>query len=548
MSQTDSNPKNQITINQTTQDFNLNQTESKVESNSQPTTNQNTNITSKVKSRFKLGFVSNIFNNWKKTPAYSPFLFLGILFVQVITFQNFLQTHFSPDCFMVLYRPFNHSQSSGQGRFLWSALTYFTDKYNFNFTTNQIYFTALAILVNAIAIYYLAHLFLKDRLKNPTNLILATLAGVMVVSNVLVVDIFQFAFMQPAYSLSLIATLVAIHFGVKQKFVLSFLFLVFSLAFYQAWVAIFLPVVLAVNGFGKKNVLKGGIAFTSAWAVDLIYIKLIHPLIFAWVERRALGGDILENAKSIWESFYYTWVESYKILPFYIIFIFGLLTLLGIYQTTKKLDNGYKVVEQILSLFVVVNITAFLPHLASSDPWLSPRSVVGLYAFYGLMVVVLLRFEGFQNNIEQMQKNFFTKLTLISFLILVSLNLVAISRLGADHIYSNRVDRDYVQSYIREMEKYEKLSGKKIVRIVYKLDSAPIWCPPGITCVRDLNVRGLTRPWAVPAIFRYYGKDTEFKPMTDEQANTKFSKQNFSLWEADDYLRFEEDTAFLLIP
>ena len=140
------------------------------------------------------------------------------------------------------------------------------------------------------------------------------------------------------------------------------------------------------------------------------------------------------------------------------------------------------------------------------------------------------------------------KLSIVTFLIFLIINIRQIEEISVDVIASNKIDEEISYLIQDEIQKYEMQNNTKIKNISLVNDINPHWGYNAIEYVCfDTNLRSYVVNWGGVDCINYYNK-TEYKSveMNENIYETHFSGKNWDFLDLDEQMVFQGDTLYMV--
>ncbi|WP_028595315.1 glucosyltransferase domain-containing protein [Paenibacillus assamensis] len=471
------------------------------------------------------------------------YIVFGVFLFSIIIYGLFMVPHFSHDSYFIHGNLYEHIiQSSTLGRPLMSILTFIFMKLNYDLISNQVVLTAVSTFIHALAVYIL-YRTCKDITQNKLLLLVGCY---FVVFNLYAVEMYYFSFMLPFTSIAVILLVLAARLCADlsiQNFIVSVLLVSSSLLLYQGWGALYIPLsflLLFLSTQGKItrqslfSTFKIVMVYLLASIINLIYMKIIHPLIYERVSARTGESvNIIANIKTIGDSIDDMFVTSFNILPkhLYLLILVSLVIILIILNVRKTIS-----LLVYFGVIISLIVMSLIPHVITSTVWIVPRSIMGLGALPGMLIIMLcISRVDLKFKLERI-----LKLLAVFFIILYSVN---INKLASDTLKTNAIDREIalvIHSYI---EKYEKETSQVVTKIAVRNDNNPTWCYEGIKCYGDYNTRSLVT-FAAPKLINYYTQGNYLLVDYDESMDSGEEKKDWNVF-SEEQIKIVGDTAFV---
>lgn len=484
--------------------------------------------------------------------------FILILSFEICLYQLFFTKHYSSDCLFAFYNQKEIIQNySLSGRPVSALFVLLLDFFEINLVRHQVCFTVISILMLSLSIFILTKTALSLK-KEDSHFYTAffTLSSVLIFNNIFSVEHFIFTINAPFHSLSMLLIALTIKIIVKDLSFVRFFLCLFTIScinlIYQGYGGLLIPLGAVFLMYINKDSLKRFFyslfllctAYFFSLLLSVFYIKYLHPIFYGWISYRnpvILFSKIIENIKVLINQQYVIWVTHLNMLPKYF-FILSIALIIILFFLSRK-EAAFKFNSSFIMLAVILLsavLLSFLPHLLSRDLWIVPRTIVGISAVPGIILLTILLID--QNN-EVAKKIFVGGSILVYVIVLFSYTV----RIESDHIRTNKMDDEYAKLIINEIASKEKKSDIVVSKIGFKFDKYPSWCYKGVICYGNLNISARAESWSFPALLRMNsGRNFEVVKMDSAVFEHFFKDKNWDSFSSEQVI-VKNDTAYIAI-
>lgn len=335
--------------------------------------------------------------------------------------------------------------------------------------------------------------------------------------------------------------------------VLSALFLILGLGFYQASLALYIVVGLAgvyisCDGeLSKKSILKSALVIGiggGASIVNLLSIRFFQyiGLVGTTVRTEVLSPEILLKnilfiGKLVVEMLIYTCGLYPKGL---LITATALLAILVFMSIIRKHQKRWNRGIYVTGIWVVCLLSAFLPHLFTTSVWPAQRTVVGFWGSFSILLIAA--------TILAERDGWMIRSALGIGIIILAVNIIFIQKIEMDLVISNRIDQEIAREIGQKIREYETETGNAVDTIAAGYDSNVTyrygvtqydWC--------DTNVSGLVKEWSDVNTINYYNGTHYVRGQMDEQIYSDYIRdKNWDYFNPDQQLIFRENVLYMI--
>lgn len=433
----------------------------------------------------------------------------------------------------------------GSGRFVTAFATLMIRILNLGEYAIYLLSFILSILSLTFSLYEMEQIIHKDIKSDKISIILSTL----IILNVFIIELFMFI-EKGILILSILLSVLALKYFIKyletkrKKNIALVLVLMFlANGCYQGTVGIFIALVtvyILKNSKNFKEFFINNVIAVICYAIPA-FIDLVIGKIFAG-SRISGNIDLLQTIEKITNGTK-NMVFTYNLIPKYMYFTLVVLTVVTlIYKIITKKDTIKEKVLNILGMgyiSIVVIMAAVLPQAIQNTEaiWMVARSTYTFASLIGILLLYL--FINFNMNNDR-TFNLQNIIIIISLLFLVT-EYYNFTKIEISRYKLNNIDKEVTLQIIKEINKYEKETGKAISKIAIYQDKEMRYTYNDIFVTGDMNVKAYSSDWATKSILQYYlHRELENAPKNDE-LELKFKQHNWDEFN-NEQLIFKDDT------
>lgn len=476
---------------------------------------------------------------------------LGVnILMYLLMYGLFLKQHFSVDSYFVVF-DMAAEQQIKQCRYLNYFIIKIFESLGVNTVKSQSLFTFIFILSLAgITVKLTELVYTRCKYRKLMEWIRTNIIVMLSFVNVFILEWFLYPEISLFYALSLIFCVLAIHVMLQGQrginLVLAFVFICCSLNCYQAAMPIFviycLFIIMIENDFKlSKN--------SFIYSMKCVFVAGMSSGMTLFLQKLAIvlkvteGGDrdasftvetLLINLVNIINLQKDIWSTTYGFLPRYLLLCFAIIfvTLLLVYWIRKH--EIQKMIYSFLCLSMCY-VIVFVPHLVTETQWFAQRTIVGLFSFVSVLILLVVYLYNETDII------YLCEMVAIG---IVLINAIVIQWIGEEQFSTNKLDEEYAYLIENEIVKYENESGIKVKNIATTCDSIRSYGYKGIRyTIYDTNIRAYTTEWADVNMINYYNNKMYMKvDMELDIYEKNFKGKNWDYFEPTTQFIFVGDT------
>lgn len=433
------------------------------------------------------------------------------------------------------------------GRYIISLCDYILFKLGIRVTDNQSITTFLALVMFALAMICIQHIFKQWIPEKPIHRAGYYIGTNLVFLNVLFSELLMFGECCFYFGLGYLMAAAAVYLFTKRKYVGMVIALAFAVCTYQ-YTMIFAAVLIAFylclsyeGELSPKAVwheIIGVMACISMGVCNLLSIKLLERsgLIQEFGKHEGFG-DIKVKLQLAIDSFIGLNESSADILPglwFPLLFTLMLMVLI-VYSCIKEHKPG-----RILYIVMVLlggNLILYVIPLVQEEFSFPSRMSFCFYLVQGMLAVTAYAF----CNIRV--KDLLTG----GCICYLAIQLLFSNFVVTNHFVSNTLDEVHINMFYQEILKYEDETGNRVSKIAYRNDAcAPHYYEEVEYTSYEINERVLSQ--ATNSLIKVItGRDFENLEMTEEEFRKYFEEYEDKDWEyldLSEQLVIDGDTAY----
>lgn len=486
------------------------------------------------------------------------YIFLCYLILAFCIYGPLCNKHFSNDSYMLYF-------TKARGSFIWNGriipylFSLIYNKLNLNIIDIQFLTTFISIICVA-SLSFLLFLIFYSKLKNRNVLtsVILFLSCLFITVNFIILEWFLYPEVTMFYIVGMILAVLSAKICAEaktnvKKYILGMILALSSMYMYQININIYIIVVsilIGMNNEFKINrksikelslaIILGVITAIMSLATNSL-IKVLYPN----VDFRESGfsiNSLIDNIIYIVKAQKLIFVDGINLMRSSWMLYFLVVMVGGIFYIlikNRRESIFFIAVVLIINFVVIYNPNYFL----STDLWLSPRVLVALPYFLGMLPIIVLYINNDENKLK------YNIITLIMIIMLTVPNIITTQNVITDHFVSNKLDREYALLINNEIKKYEKESNIQIKNIAPIMDTAPTY---KYSCINnanfDTNARGYVLEWADVTMINYYcGENYNRADMKDEIFKKYFKDKNWDYFNPKEQFIFDGDTLYWCI-
>lgn len=481
-------------------------------------------------------------------------VFIGIIVFNTILLVNFLKMHYAEDTYCVIshgYRDIARNAFLFSGRPITAMFFYLADFLNLNIEVLVFIMSVISIIFISMTIVTL-YKTLTD-LSNKNNSIIVSIIIVLMAYittiNFTTLDLLVFVESGSLCIGLFFSVLAACQWkeDSKYKFIKIFIFSCLSVMCHQALLNIYVPLGLMIIAYKYRNNIKK--AFINAFFVLLFYgIALIVSIITTNIINSILNIESRETIIPSLQFIFETYdkylklmvLETLKIGPkYWYIILIMIITLIYFYYNIRFKEQKINLFYYFAILFSAI-LLPILPLIIQekNSQYLEPRMMLSFGASIGIMLIyTFLCINDYGKNSK--------KIIIILSCLLFLLNGQYIVKASSEMFATNLLDRNFANSIIYNIQRYEKNTNIKIKNIGIKYDTNPKPYYDGSEIYRCLNIKSLAVDWDFCELLETYsGNKYQLIDMPDEIYDKYFYGKDWTCFN-EEQLVFIDDTLYI---
>lgn len=515
--------------------------------------------------------IQDIYSTHKRT---IHLLALNLIVTFIVLSLLLLRIHFATDSYYHAFDTADNYDAGEVSMFLSRAI--YTNAFlrgmqlmlGANIVLDQRFFYLIMIVATAISITMITRVFSTQQKQVSRMRLLAINAACLVAF----VNPFMMEFMLFAECALFIAVgnlLIAISVWLINKtgwraFVLTLVFLIFSLGVYQAYLGVYFALASSLLWLKHKNSTKtrfffrGWVRIFAAGAlasvVQVIYMKLYSTfspadaLPYGTVSLSVEG--LINNALTLIEKqpYYYVWALGRTLAPLFCIMLLVAIIFLVISLRNLPIQQWATLAFALITSYCSV----FAIHMIATTLWAPFRSVFGFWTVivsFLLLPTLLITSDTFKDkHTENSSARTWNSAVaiLMSVCFFTSSSVVAWD-VAVDNYKTNTADSIVAQEMNEKISRYEERTGKHVTQIAMYRDTNPTYIHPEIRYAPyESSGSALAVTWALPNLLNIISnRGLTISGSPDLQIyNEFFSGKNWDAVNLDEQLVFSGDTAY----
>lgn len=484
---------------------------------------------------------------------------LAIVF---LTCNLMLNVHFSPDTYDIWTTTDNNVDVHlRDGRFITAAIYQILADISINVAKTQAVFTLIFMigiaLLTTILVNRAERYFTK---KDIVRLGIVDISFLLLFHNGFIAEWYLFPEVMLMYtfsvigivvsSLSFVRTCESSNIQSKVKFgIISFGALLIALGTYQVSIGIYIALILIFiflnsNISITKKLQNAAFGLTFGAVQCFLNVGIVKMLTYLHImEPTPRGANlqinvILENMQKILGQ-QGEIISGHHIFPPITFAFYGLLLLVILISNCKGKQN-----LQALSLALlfagIIYAGSYIPHIVTSDFWLSQRTLVPIFGVFSFLAIVCTI-----NSNKQMV----TGLLAIAMSSFMLCNSVLMENVFSDHLAMDDFDISYAKAIHTYISEYSEKHDLNVRYLAIGRDSNPTWSYDGIRFVSyDINVKNILRSWSnIGLINTANGTDYQACDIDPLIWNKYFEGKDWNHFCPEEQIRVLNDTAYVAI-
>ncbi|MDD3428989.1 MAG: glucosyltransferase domain-containing protein [Oscillospiraceae bacterium] len=475
--------------------------------------------------------------------------------VLFLCYAMLIMKHYSIDSYAEYWRT-GYGQFFAQGRFVTGIFMQLLGAMGLNAVTLQPLFTMFFIAAAglcAASIWLILRYYMAEKADSLWVKIGLWTAVFIMFVNVSLLEWLLFPELAFPFALALISsTGAALLMGVKSNVksaAAAILLLTVAFGCYQICIEQYLILALLVV------VVRHKLYFSKSLAVEMLWIigtgglaaginVVIQKFSQSGLDTRSVSlslETLLKNAQKVLKYQKQIWVDGYGLMQRGT--VIGILCIVLAALLFFVIKGKLPVAKQVtvLVLLVAGYGAIWVPHMVTSDAWILPRTVVGVYWFIA-MVLVLALYSG--------TYKFFEKILVI---LSVGFGLICafnVQNTAASHIATNKLDAELARAAVLYIQEYETENSTQITKLAFCDDA--ILKPKYSSVVYqsyDINIPALNVTWGRTPLFNYVlGEERYTSAEMDATVYAQyFEGKNWNYFNPSEQIVFVGDTAYIAI-
>lgn len=188
----------------------------------------------------------------------------------------------------------------------------------------------------------------------------------------------------------------------------------------------------------------------------------------------------------------------------------------------------------------IIYAGSYIPHIVTSDFWLSQRTLVPIFGVFSFLAIVCTI-----NSNKQMV----TGLLAIAMSSFMLCNSVLMENVFSDHLAMDDFDISYAKAIHTYISEYSEKHDLNVRYLAIGRDSNPTWSYDGIRFVSyDINVKNILRSWSnIGLINTANGTDYQACDINPLIWNKYFEGKDWNHFCPEEQIRVLNDTAYVAI-
>ena len=326
---------------------------------------------------------------------------------------------------------------------------------------------------------------------------------------------------------------------------LSLIFLILSIGFYQTYISWFLimsSTILMCKSSDIKNYLKNiGIMLLVAAIASAFNIFITKVFVYAQMAEELSRSAqlsirvIIDNIQTILESQVTILGWGSGLLPKWSLLLVIIFAIVGYIFCCRK--EKLKILIYLITIFLQY-VCAYAPHLISKEVWMSPRTITPVFIFVAGLYILLI------DKIKKNKLNYsIVGVVLLGFF---AIDFWSVQGMIQNHIATNKIDQNYAYDIYSEIKKYEAETGNTVNNIASVNDINISYGKRYIDYVTyDINISAFATGWSDSVLINFVsGRNFNKIAMDDEVYKKHFEGKDWDYYCPEEQLFFEGDTLF----
>lgn len=485
---------------------------------------------------------------------YNICVFIGMFVFSLIICTNFLRIHFASDTYC-LYSVGYHNyilHFLQSARFFSALELWISQILDISFLSNLKIMSFIGIILITVA-WFILYKFILKLLNKEKSIYWNILIGIItftILFNFSSCEMFMFA-ESGIMCLSILFSVIGaciFNSNMKNRYIISFIFVFFSSIAYQATISLFVLIALVMEAYKNKGNIKKiikeailiGIFYGVALTLNLILVKIIEH-----IQGVGMRSTTIPTTKSIIETIkkYGTFMacDTFRLFPEYLYLgMISIITIWFIFNICKN-KNLFSFLEFIV-LILLAFIMPLLPVIVTPQEkqYLEPRMTFS----YASLVGVLILYIALNFNINDFSINRKIAMSLAVFALII--NAMNFIRTSTENIVSGYLDRNVAKSILEEIYQYQDKNNIKIENIGIAYDQNASTYYDGQPSLESSNVRSMVIDWSAIQVIEFYSGEKYNKVNTPQEVKQEFLKYNWNFYNSKQLI-FDGNTVYICL-
>lgn len=452
----------------------------------------------------------------KKINKRNIITFITILIITCIIYAPLLMGHYATDTYNIInkgYEKYAITYSLNDGRPIMCLISLIAQKINVPIMIYIVTLTAIALIVSCISVIKLKNIILKyiERTDKKTEYTILAISYII---------IFNFAFLEnmqfvecSIMSVSILLSIITAQTIVeknKNYIIKSIILAILSVVFYQGTINWLFTITFVLSIFKEKkinirvikNLILSGIFGGIGCVVDLVQIKITGQIFNLIQVRMGSLKNISSNFDYIIKHGYNVLLNTYKLFPKNMLFIYLIILLVYVFAFMTK--NYKKNIQlNVISIIVISVCAVFAPNLMTLSAFGTGRMAYSIGAMIGLIILYI--YCNLKNNNELKWIDTFQEIIL--YIIIISyilLSIVSSMFIMYEHKKVNSQDKQESEIIGNWIKEYEDNQNVEIKNIVFICNNRTRLFYDNIVNESALCYRALVKEWSRVGTINYY--------------------------------------------
>ena len=396
--------------------------------------------------------------------------------ITCIIFIPFLTGHYATDTYNISnigYKSYAINWSLKDGRIIMALIGLIANIMNISIESYVFITLFFALLISNITVIILIKII--ERYKKPKNTIQKI--TLIIISYI---TIFNFMYLENMYFVESIVMATSVLLYIvsadiliqkKKKHIIKSLFLtIVGIVCYQGTIGILFAFTILFTILKNKNnikpmfidIIKCGLIALISVILNIITVKIIGNIFQMHQTRLGKVSNILKNIVIIILSLPEILQETCNLFPKNALLIFlSVLTVIVIIYKLRNIKEKNNIIYKYIIIIIVTISASCVTYLLTLTSFYTGRLRNALGALIGIIFIFLYTETNLFERIEKL--NILTYITLISFLIINTINYESII---LQHKQVNKLEKEEIEKLEQYIEQYEKENEIKVTKIV----------------------------------------------------------------------------------